>query len=591
MTEPAEWYSLLRDLGIAEFVKIASSIPTPRTMAFSQKLLPLIKRALLDPNAAKDRANPRQKPKSPYEAFEQFQKRVILESLAESEAKVNICCFALGHAEDVELACTQLRKLPNATKYLVVIPRRTTLIESVVARSGIDVTLLEWHLDIIPLRDDFFLVPSLRCFRHCFVDSDITEVYSISRALAKLQMFCGAPSRVFVCGSVATRVCDLLEQQKVQIGASYLNPDRTFDEMFIIDRTADLVTPLVAQWIFAGLIDDRYGINAGYLVIGKDDEVDLCEPEDELFPSLRGRQRVDAFNSAFALAREAEQLQEQLHESFGRQYNVTALRAMKVIKMKPNIPKYVKLIEELGDVMQPLSRAAWNLERDLICSGDRPKDTVWNLMAINRVIRALQLFCMSSVIYRGVDKSDLITMQQKLVAQFGLTAVKDVAALERCGLLATRTGWMSFGKLDFAKVRSTFRLFVERDEEPRDESEWDDVDPVYGSGYVPLLVRLVETGLRGMWQKGGEIDKLLDQMGIKDRSVHGEAPLDEGAGVAKKVLVFVIGGVTESEAWIFHVLGKIVFRDQVEFHVGSTGTVTGAKLIRDVCPSLAKQVE
>jgi hypothetical protein len=131
MTEPAEWYSLLRDLAIADFVKIASSIPAPRTMTFSQQLRPLLKRALMDPNAAKDRANPRQKPKSPYEAFDQFQKSVVLETLSESDDAQNICCFALGHAEDVGFACAQLRKLPNATTFLVVIPRRTTPLESV----------------------------------------------------------------------------------------------------------------------------------------------------------------------------------------------------------------------------------------------------------------------------------------------------------------------------------------------------------------------------------------------------------------------------------------------------------------------------
>jgi hypothetical protein len=104
---------------------------------------------------------------------------------------------------------------------------------------------------------------------------------------------------------------------------------------------------------------------------------------------------------------------------------------------------------------------------------------------------------------------------------------------------------------------------------------------------VPLLVRLVQSGLQqpGQWAKGGGVDSILNDFKIQ-YVVY--APDELGNPPTRKVLVFVIGGVTESEASLFHQMGSILFDDKVEFHIASTNLTSGRRIVGEISPLFEK---
>jgi hypothetical protein len=87
------------------------------------------------------------------------------------------------------------------------------------------------------------------------------------------------------------------------------------------------------------------------------------------------------------------------------------------------------------------------------------------------------------------------------------------------------------------------------------------------------------------WAKGGSVDSILNDFKIQ-HAVY--APGELGTPPTRKVLVFVIGGVTESEAAIFHQLGSILFDDKVDFHIASTNLTSGRRIVAEISPLFEK---
>jgi hypothetical protein len=195
--------------------------------------------------------------------------------------------------------------------------------------------------------------------------------------------------------------------------------------------------------------------------------------------------------------------------------------------------------------------------------------------------------------HRGRCKGRLLRdFQRRLVGRFGAAVAGDFARLARAGLLASGALFsLPFGRPSFAAVRDAVRQVVD----PAARKTGEDGGPAdVGAGYgnfVPLIARLVQAGLEGQWDAGGPIDKLLGQLAVEHAVVGEEASEREIDGrMKRRVAVFVVGGVTETEVQAIRQMNAVFFDGKVEFHVGSTNVICGKKLIREVCPALAAVV-
>lgn len=100
------------------------------------------------------------------------------------------------------------------------------------------------------------------------MEQDTSCLYQIARGLVTLQSLYGDFGTVLGKGRYVRQVYELMTRLRRDLGsptpglespsASAIYPH--FDTLLMIDRSADLVTPLVTQLTYEGLIDEFYSI-------------------------------------------------------------------------------------------------------------------------------------------------------------------------------------------------------------------------------------------------------------------------------------------------------------------------------------------
>eukprot|EP00842_Homolaphlyctis_polyrhiza_P002472 jgi/Hompol1/3225/HPOL_006412-RA len=154
------------------------------------------------------------------------------------------------------------------------VPRRTFVCDRILEEEGVfgDITLGEYHLDIVPLEEDLLSL-ELDAFRPLFLDRDTTVIHSVAHALLKLQVLYGFAPRVLGIGGMSKILSDLMIKMRRdysigdQAGSSFTSREPDFDSILIIDRSVDLISPLRTQLTYEGLIDELFGIKSTFVEV------------------------------------------------------------------------------------------------------------------------------------------------------------------------------------------------------------------------------------------------------------------------------------------------------------------------------------
>ncbi|OHS95611.1 Sec1 family protein [Tritrichomonas foetus] len=549
----------------------------------------------------------------PSQAFsnENIKSIIFCESISPIEASGKIVGLCLDDSNEVEFALKQFSLLPNFEKYLVMIPRLTTLCQEAIDRSGLKVHVLEYHLEIIPLEKYCFVVPSPKCFMRCFVQDDINDVYTIASSLLKLTLLTGKPDKIYAAGNVSCRVLALLEQLKNQVGSNFGRKDKEFSQLYIIDRSADLLTPLASQFYYGGMLDEAYNVDYGYLNlpsnISLEDtpdqrEVLLSDQKDEFFANLRCEDYLNALEQAELVRQEIIGLKQNMDNTSGTlQYSVYARRAKYLVDTKQYLYMHYSLLEDLATIRKPMKDMI-NFEYSSLLQDIEDIDIVNRLINRRQYWHAIRLFCFASVATRGLSKQTIADFQRRLISKFGFDVVQDLINLEKAGFLTPSLSimdhFMKSNKPKFNNINTVLKILY------KDPPTTPDIEKGYDN-YVPILHRLVQAGVNGQWEGETQVSKLMGQMDIPvkvsslsgnnlnntlpsdsslnnlNKATENNSKINKGT---EKILVFVIGGVTSTEVQLFRKMGKILFNGKYDFHVGSTSITHGVDLVKSICP-------
>lgn len=102
------------------------------------------------------------------------------------------------------------------------------------------------------------------CFQEYYVDSDPSCVYQVAKAVIMLQDLYGSMRKISGKGNAAYQVMKLLgklENEPRSNSTIRTSTTSQIDQLVLIDRGIDLLTPLVTQLTYEGLIDELFGIN------------------------------------------------------------------------------------------------------------------------------------------------------------------------------------------------------------------------------------------------------------------------------------------------------------------------------------------
>lgn len=102
----------------------------------------------------------------------------------------------------------------------------------------------------------------------CCLEGDKSSLVHTAKCLVRLQAAVGLIPVIKGKGNAARAVADLLQRlaaEGVGGGAPILDIEREsgIDELVILDREVDMVTPMMSQLTYEGLLDDTFGVANG----------------------------------------------------------------------------------------------------------------------------------------------------------------------------------------------------------------------------------------------------------------------------------------------------------------------------------------
>ena len=162
----------------------------------------------------------------------------------------------------------------NQRKHYAVffVPRKSMIAERILEEEGVygDITVHSFSMDLIPFDDDLLSLELDHSLRECLLEGDPTSLFHVARALMRLQDYYGLFPKILGVGDSAKLVKDMLLRIRKERGAaeSALLPE--IDQLVLIDRQVDMVTPMVTQQTLEGLIDEIFGVNCSFVELDAD---------------------------------------------------------------------------------------------------------------------------------------------------------------------------------------------------------------------------------------------------------------------------------------------------------------------------------
>ncbi|KAG6380785.1 Sec1-like protein [Boletus reticuloceps] len=416
--------------------------------------------------------------------------------------------------------------------------------------------------------------PIAQKFNFTHQDGDETIIYNSALALNALQHTFSRFPRIIGKGDYASKLATLLtkplpEQQVAPANALNLPPP--FDSLIILDRHVDMVTPLLTQLTYQGLVDELVGIrnsqaelplsllkppsapdptnpstsqsstNITPVTNEKTKKHFLSASTDPLFADLRdlhfsslGKRlnrvahRIDEDYKARFEARTVAQLRDFVSRLNGLQTEHEALDCVNTGLWEMLVPRtrtelFNKSLEVEQSKRLVLRRCILLIFKFLLIREDlvASYETTAQINAIEEMIAqgadmqtVARLLCLASITAGGI-KTRLL---ENAYGYHLLPLLLSLSASPLSVLLQNPSPASTAGanKLPFTALRKSLRLLIDDNPEALEELE-NDIGYVY-SGYAPISVRLVQC----VAQKSGVISNPAEKASADDRDGKGK---------------------------------------------------------------------
>lgn len=246
-------------------------------------------------------------------------------------------------------------------------------------------------------------------------------------------------------------------------GISEMERKRRSVRLVIIDRGVDVVTPLLTQWTYEGLLDEAVGLHNNMMdlpisSIVSEDAISMLSADAAGTKTVRKELRGN-------VDRIFGQLRDLNYWSAARQLTSVASSVRDYYDKRPKkddaeisqMKDYVKGLREVKSehssaavhtaILSEISartfdchefKRRFELEREVIEGGTSTGRRVYITDAIARgesLSHVVRLCCLWSVTSGGIDGDELEFIKREMLANFGLGVLKLLANLERVGML------------------------------------------------------------------------------------------------------------------------------------------------------------
>lgn len=448
----------------------------------------------------------------------------------------------------------------------------------------------------------------------------------MAKGLINLQAVYGVIPNVYGKGKAAKQVYDYMSKLRKEMIGEEPEQMSEIDNLIIIDRQIDLITPLSTQLTYEGLIDEMFGIRFNTVKLpanrfiaadatesgegssassaaaaGESNPFEtekktiLLNSSEDLYTEIRDKN----FNGVGpALSAKAKYVSSQRDVMQGSQ-TVKELRMfvdrMPLLEaMKQSVATHTciaEMIKEQTDNRKFLDNLQVEQEFLNFQNTDRPHDyleeaALWGI----ELPRLLRTMCLQSVVNSGLKPKVLNAYRKELVCEaYGHKHMITLQNLEKVGLLTAQSA-----NRNYAVLRKRLNLTMD----DVNEQEPSDIAYVH-SVYAPLSIRLIQNFFQPGWKSIRDVLDLLPGPTVDEKQAllpvvaansgdgrlpsyqrHYENPTIECGGMKKTLVVFV-GGCTYAEISALRFLSTHEDSNS-EYLIATTSVINGTSFIESV---------
>ncbi|KAJ3319480.1 hypothetical protein HDV06_006290 [Boothiomyces sp. JEL0866] len=352
------------------------------------------------------------------------------------------------------------------------VPRRTLLCDTFLEQEGVkgDVSIGEFHMDIIPLEDNVLSLEMEDSFKELYLDGDTSIIHMLTNALMKFQILYGFFPRIVGKGDASYLLAEMLDSARLayltDAGPKESLGESDFDSLLILDRTVDMVTPMRTQLTYEGLIDELYTIKSTFV-------------------------ELDA--SFFAAKGSASSI------------NTKPKKSGLGLKTASELKEFAAKLGNLQSQRQSLGTHQRLLDKVLLFAGEPPVQRQWDwegelcarnidnsffeflediMLANEPYTTPLKIACIYSTVNNGFKQKQYDQFRRDFCHAYGPKHLLTFQNLEKLGLLKAHS---SSAKNSFSQISKSLKLINDY----TSNLENNDISYVY-AGYAPISIRLVQ---------------------------------------------------------------------------------------------------
>jgi len=481
---------------------------------------------------------------------------------------------------------------------LAFLPRKSITCEKVLEQEGVlqDITVCSLPIEILALDNDTLSMELDTSFRECYLDGDRTSLFYVAQSLMQMQALFGVIPNVRGKGNGARAVIEMVQRMRREQGADapaeLKSPE--IDSLVILDRDCDLITPLLTQLTYEGLIDEVMGLKNTYV------DLDPAMVGAENGPP--GRKRPHPLNSNDPLYTDIRDLNfavlnsilkekaKSLQDNYDARHQAHTVNQIKDFVKKLNTLEtekqslriHINIAEKISGVTQESNfMRRLQAENELVQGNgadDYIDECIYRQLPLLKVLR---LLCLSSLTQNGISSRRFDPIRREILHSYGYPAIFTLFNLERVGLLKRNGAASACNNGNWGRTKGNMKLM-----EDTDDARPTDVSYVF-SGMAPLSVRLVQ-----MAQGVGPFAAKRPKWGSMDDTLPGGPSVEvtqelrasaSGRKESKKkvTLVYFLGGATFAEIAALRFMSQ---KDEERTYVAATTKlVNGDTLLESVC--------
>ncbi|XP_026313159.1 vacuolar protein sorting-associated protein 33A isoform X2 [Piliocolobus tephrosceles] len=441
------------------------------------------------------------------------------------------------------------RRGPTRDFHILFVPRRSLLCEQRLKDLGVLGSFIhreEYSLDLIPFDGDLLSMESEGAFKECYLEGDQTSLYHAAKGLMTLQALYGTIPQIFGKGECSRQVANMMIRMKREFTGSQNSIFPVFDNLLLLDRNVDLLTPLATQLTYEGLIDEIYGIQNSYVKL----------PPEKFAPKKQGDGGKDLPTEAKKLQlNSAEELYAEIRDKNFNAVGSVLSKKAKIISAAFEERHNAKTVGEIKQFVSQLPHM------------QAARGSLANHTSIAELIKDVTT---------SEDFFDKLTVEQEFMS--GIDTDKVNNYIEDC--IAQKHSLIKVLRLVCLQsvcnsgLKQKVLDYYKREilQNPTD------ISYVY-SGYAPLSVRLAQLLSRPGWRSIEEVLRILPGPHFEERQ-----PLPTGLqkkrqpGENRVTLIFFLGGVTFAEIAALRFLSQLE-DGGTEYVIATTKLMNGTSWI------------